>query len=132
MATHVKALGALFIALSALGLLFALGIIVVFGFSAGIVGFAADPNDAEIAVPILGLIATGLTTFLLSVSLPGIIVGWGLLQFKPWARILGIVLSAIHLINFPVGTALGLYGLWVLLNTQTEPLFTPTPTLTHN
>jgi uncharacterized membrane protein (DUF2068 family) len=132
MATHVKALGALFIALSVLGLLFALGIIVVFGFSAGIVGVAADPNDAEIAVPILGLIATGLTTFLLIVSLPGIIAGWGLLQFKPWARILGIVVSAIHLINFPVGTALGIYGLWVLLNTQTEPLFSPTSTLTHN
>ena len=35
--------------------------------------------------------------------------GIGLLYFKPWARILGIVLSAIALLGFPWVTILGVY-----------------------
>jgi hypothetical protein len=47
----------------------------------------------------------------------------GLLKFQPWARVLTIVLCAINLLNVPFGTALGIYGLWVLLNSETEQLF---------
>ncbi len=54
---------------------------------------------------------------------PGLITGFGLLSWKPWARILGIVLCAIQLIHIPLGTILGIYGLWVLLNSDTERLF---------
>lgn len=39
------------------------------------------------------------------------------------ARVLMIILSVIHLFSVLVGTALGIYGLWVLLQRQTEPLF---------
>jgi hypothetical protein len=125
MSTHVKVLGALFIALSALGLMVAIFVIFAMGLSAGIVGITADPADAEIAQPILALVGTAVTSFLLLVSLPGIIVGWGLLKFRSWARILGIVLCALHLINIPIGTALGIYGLWVLFHSDTERLFGP-------
>ena len=125
MSTHVKVLGALFIALSALGLLSALVVMFSFGISAGLVGIAADPVDADIAQPILALIGVGVTIFLLVMSVPGIIVGWGLLKFRPWARILGIVLCALQLINIPIGTAVGIYGLWVLFNSETERLFNP-------
>jgi hypothetical protein len=58
-------------------------------------------------------------------SLPGLIAGLGLLQLKSWARILGIVLCAINLINIPFGTIFGIYGLWVLLSKETERLFQP-------
>lgn len=126
MSTHVKVLGALFIVLSALGLLLALFMMLTFGLSAGLVGMTADPVDAEIAQPILAIVGAGLTIFFLVTSIPGIIVGWGLLKFRPWARILGIVLSALQLINFPFGTVVGIYGLWVLFNNETERLFNPT------
>jgi hypothetical protein len=33
-----------------------------------------------------------------------------------------IVISALHLLSFPIGTALGVYGLWVLLNEQSRRL----------
>jgi hypothetical protein len=35
------------------------------------------------------------------------------------------VLSAINLINIPIGTVVGIYGLWVLLTKETERLFLP-------
>jgi len=122
--THVKILGALYIALSALGLLLALFLALAFGTASGIVGMNADANDAAIALPIIGLAGTMLVVFLLALSLPGLVAGIGLLKFRPWSRILAIVLSVINLIHIPLGTIVGIYGLWVLLNKQTEPLFT--------
>jgi hypothetical protein len=38
-----------------------------------------------------------------------------------------IVLSALDLFNIPLGTALGIYGFWVLLNKETEQLFLRPP-----
>jgi hypothetical protein len=133
MDTHVKVVGVLFIVLSALGVLAALGVMALFGFSAGMVGMAAEGEDAALAIPFIGLTGTFLTVFLLVLSLPGLITGFGLLAFKPWARILGIVLSALNLINVPFGTILGVYGLFVLLHKDTERLFSGAPrALTHS
>ena len=75
----------------------------------------------------LGFAGTALAGFLGLFSLPSLITGYGLLNFKPWARIVGIVLSAISLINIPIGTIIGAYGLWVLLSKETEQLFNPKP-----
>ena len=123
MDTHVKVLGALQIALGALGLMAALLLVFVFGGAAGIVGSSGDPESA-IAVPIIGLTGMALVAFLLITSLPGLIVGIGLLRFRPWARIAGIVLSIISLMMIPFGTVIGVYGLWVLFSKDTERLFT--------
>ena len=43
-----------------------------------------------------------------------VLTGWALLTRQPWARILAIVFGVFALIHFPVGTALGIYTLWVL------------------
>jgi hypothetical protein len=131
MQTHVKVLAVLFIVFSAFGVLAAVALFAIFGASAGIVGVSADPGDAALAIPIIGLAGTGLVIFLLIVSLPGLIAGFGLLKLKPWARILAIVLCAINLINIPFGTIFGAYGLWVLLNKETEQMFSASPTLAH-
>ena len=50
----------------------------------------------------------------------GFFAGWGLLQREPWARMLTMVLSFLALLNFPLGTALGVYSLWVLLPARSE------------
>ena len=125
MDTHVKVVGVLYLVLSVIGVLIALFIMLTLGSTAGIVGAAADPQDAAIAIPIIGITGVALTVILLALSLPGIFAGWGLLNFKPWARILGIVLAILNLFNIPFGTVLGIYALWVLLNKDTERLFTP-------
>ena len=36
-------------------------------------------------------------------------------------------MSALNLINIPLGTIVGAYGLWVLLNKDTERLFSGAP-----
>ncbi|MGE5816203.1 MAG: hypothetical protein ACM36C_17065 [Acidobacteriota bacterium] len=129
MLTHVKVLGVLYLVMSGIGLLFALLIFFALGTAASIVGMSASPEDAAVAMPILGITGTALSALLLILSLPGLITGWGLLKLRPWARIVGIVLAVISLLNFPIGTAIGIYGLWVLLTKETERLFTAPPVL---
>lgn len=123
MATHVKVLAIIHIVLGALGLIGALAVLFIFGGLAGLAGATAQ-EGAHIAVPVLGGLGGLLFLVVLAISLPGIIVGVGLLSYKPWARILGIILSGLHLLNVPFGTAVGIYGLWALLNRETEALFT--------
>jgi hypothetical protein len=128
MREHVKILGIVYIVFSCLGLLGALVLGGVFAFGGTMIGLGGhgDP-DALVALSILGVMGTVLFFLCLALSIPGILAGWGLLNFKPWARILTIVLSALNLLNFPLGTAIGVYGMWVMLNQETEAMFRGTP-----
>jgi len=120
---HVKALAILHIVFGGFGLLLAVGLLVLFGGLAGLVG-AGDIQDAgHMPSLLMGGIGILVFGFLLLISLPGIIAGIGLLDFRPWARVLAIVLSVLDLIHVPFGTALGVYGLWVLLSADGERLF---------
>lgn len=130
MTTHVKVLGVLYIALSAMLLLGALFLFFAVGTATGIVGLNADSRDAAIALPIIGIAGTALVVFLLVLALPGLITGIGLLKFQPWARIVGIVLGVLNLLNIPFGTIVGIYALWVLLSKETEVLFSGAPAAT--
>lgn len=123
MATHVKVLAIIHIILGAIGVIGGIAVLAIFGGLAGLAG-ASGEEGAHVAVPLLGGLGGFLFLLVLAISVPGIVVGVGMLSFKPWARILGIVLSALHLLNVPFGTAVGIYGLWALLNRETEALFT--------
>ncbi len=60
-------------------------------------------------------------------SIPAVISGFGLIRYHEWARFLAIVVSLVNVINFPLGSILGTYGLWVLLSPETEYLFLEPP-----
>ncbi len=51
-------------------------------------------------------------------ALVGFAASWGLLERQPWARPLTLVLGFVSLFNIPLGTALGIYTIWVLLPHQ--------------
>ena len=123
MADHVKILGILHVVYGILGTLAGILVMVIFGGLAGLVSIAGHSRDALIAVPILGGIGAFIFVLLLALSLPGIVAGFGLIEFRPWARMLTIILSALELMSVPLGTALGIYGLWVLLSPGAEQLF---------
>lgn len=126
MRKHIQIAGILNIVWGSFGLIAALIILAVFGGVMGLIRAAAhgDP-DAYFAIPIIGVIGSMIVIILLVASLPSILAGIGLLQMAPWARILTIVVSALHLLNIPFGTALGIYGLWIMLSDETIALFAP-------
>lgn len=53
----------------------------------------------------------------------GVAGGIGLFSLAPWGRTLTLIASAVALINVPVGTALGIYGLVVLTRPEAAQLF---------
>ena len=126
METHVKVLAVLYLVFSVVGILLALTFFLATGVVTAIVGTEAEPSAARIAIPIIRLGGTALACFFLALSVPGVVLGIGLLNLRPWARVLGIVLSALTLLHIPVGTVLGVYGLWVLFSHDTERLFAAT------
>jgi hypothetical protein len=119
MANHVKVLAYLHIAFGAILIFFGLLALLLFGGLAGIAG----RSDDIFVVPVLRGLGGAVFVVMLLLGLPEIIAAWGLLNFRPWARVLTIILSAIHLMNVPLGTALGVYGLWVLLSRDGQQLF---------
>lgn len=127
MQSHVKLLAILHIVFACLAILVGVGLFVLFGGLAAFVATQEQGSDAFAGMAVLGAIGTFLLVLLLVLSLPGLIAGIGLLYLKPWARILALVVSALDLLNFPFGTALGIYGLWVLVNPESERLFNVRP-----
>jgi hypothetical protein len=101
------------------GGLFLAGGLFCFVFFAGIGAASGDPK----ALGILGVIGTAAAFFLTVVALPGLAAGYGLLKRRTWARVLGMAVSILHLINVPIGTLIGIYGLWVLTDDGAREFF---------
>jgi hypothetical protein len=112
---HITILGIIYTALGALGLL---GASIVF-LALGGVGVASGDAEAAMFLGGLGMVVAG---FIALVSLPGLIAGIGLLQRKPWSRIVALVVGFLNLINIPIGTAIGGYAIWVLLQDESARL----------
>ncbi len=112
MDSHVKTLGVLCILIGALG---GLAAIAFFGFFAGPTAYG----------PLIGYLVTGWMILLLILMLPCIALGAGLLKLRPWTRSLGAIIAILELLNFPIGTAFGVYALWVLMSPEADQLFTP-------
>jgi len=109
---HVKVLGILWLALSALRLIPGLAILTFGGYAMRFVPF----DFRGFVAPIAGIIGILLTAS----AVAGIAAGWGLLDRRPWARVLALVIGIISLVHVPFGTALGIYTLWVLLPGDSE------------
>jgi hypothetical protein len=122
MDTHVKVAAWLRIVGSGAYLLIALVVMAGLRGASAVVG-SAGGSDAAQAVHILKIIEVCLSMFFGVLALPGLLIGWGLLNYRPWARILNIVFSIFELFNIPVGTAIGGYSLWVMFHPETAALF---------
>ncbi len=111
MKAQIELVGILHVVYSGLGILIAIACFTLFS---GIGYISGD----ETAMGVLGLIGFLIASFLVVVSIPGLIAGIGLLKLKPWSRILAIVVSCLDLFNIPFGTALGVYTFYVLMNDE--------------
>ena len=113
MATHVKVIAAIFLVLGAFWTVIAVLGPAILAMIAGIVGTSGDP-DAAVGATILGFAGVAVTMFAGVLAAAFIATGWGLFKLKGWARIAGIVMAAICLMNVPLGTAFGIYALIIL------------------
>jgi hypothetical protein len=122
-ATHVKVVATLFLVFGGLLLAFAFFTPLLMSTLAGIVG-ATHEEGAAVGATILGLTGIALSVLMLLFAIPYLACGFGLWKFRRWARLLAIILAAIAVIKFPLGTAFGVYALIILFRKDTEALFT--------
>lgn len=121
MNTHVDFIAILFVVWGAL--------ITVIGLSTLALGVGAatlansDAGGRQVAA---GLTAFAFITLAVIAILWGIghvFIGIPLRKRSPKARLLAILAGSIDLILLPIGTPLGIYALWVLLNERAKALF---------
>ena len=93
----------------------------VFILLAGI-GVASGEREA---MAILGTVGTAVGLLLVVLGIPGLVAGAGLLARRSWARILAIVVGILGLVNFPIGTVIGVYTLCVLMQDAAAEYFAP-------
>ena len=118
MKQHVTIIGAVRIGFSVI--FFFLGAFIftlLFG-----IGWAVSAED-QIAFNVLTIVGALVGGLFLILSLPGFIGGIGLLQYKPWARIVVLIVSALDLFNVPIGTIFGAYSIWALTQEEVVALF---------
>lgn len=113
METHKRILAILYIISGALQII---GLLFVSLFMSFIIPFIMEEAgpDAEWVfvwlVPFIRIIAVVVILFF---SIPSIIGGVGLLNSKSWALTLLLVLGCFKLFSFPIGTAIGIYTIYV-------------------
>lgn len=120
MRTHVTVLAWLQIAFGLLELLLAaalFGAFTLFGVFGGLA-------SGEFSLPFLGpAVGAVVATIIMITAVPNLLAGWGLMNYRNWARILAIVLAVLNGLKFPWGTAFAVYTIWVLVQAETKAMF---------
>jgi hypothetical protein len=113
---HVTILGWLYIVGNAIFLLIGAFVFML------LAGIGVASGDSQ-AMAILSIVGTVVGALLAVIAIPGLVAGYGLLARKAWGRVLAIVVGILGLINFPVGTAIGIYAILVLLQEEANGYF---------
>lgn len=97
--------------------------IVVFGVLTTQMPHRAGDPPPEFMLPFLIVIFAIALVVVVLVSIPKIVAGYGLRNEKPWARIWAIIASIMAAMSFPIGTALGVFGLVFLFGDEGRRYF---------
>jgi hypothetical protein len=119
---HNKLLGLLFLIYGVLQIV-GLGIGILFMLGVG--GAALTGANARDAAPIA--IIFGFTSvflvFAMLFAIPAIIAGFKMRKQKAGAKTWALIAAILALLNFPLGTALGIYALWFLFGEQGKSFY---------
>lgn len=115
---HKKVLGILYVMSAALTTLAALlinallSLIFTFAFE------QADPEEQRIMDFVIALTAYLPAIIIFVFALPTFIAGIGLLTKQSWAVIISLIVGCLKLFSFPIGTAIGVYAIWIFSEDQ--------------
>jgi hypothetical protein len=121
MKKHVTVVGAIQVGAGILGFIGALTVFFALNFAKGMVG---DDDVPTVVLSFLSISLPILIGFMATLSLVG---GIALLSFRSWARILVMIVSVMGCFFIPIGTLIGVYSIWTLMQDDTIKLFKPQP-----
>ena len=113
MESHKRVLGILYVVSGSLQMLFVFGLSMFLSTIMSFIAYELDPHEAAILELVGGILRFLPTIVIVCFSLPSIIAGIGLLYKQKWALIVALILGCFKLFSFPIGTALGVYTIWV-------------------
>jgi hypothetical protein len=113
MKNHFKRLGALYIVFGLLSCIIALIFL-------NTVDNRAPASGAMSFITSIPGFRSVLVFLFMASSLPGIIAGIGLLRRQAWATTMAQILGFIYLVNIPLGTLVGVYTIWAIMNDDAE------------
>ncbi len=116
MKNHVKTVAIIQIIRSSLWLLGSIGAFMGLSIALGVV---EDP----VAEKVLGIIIVTVPVFFGLFAVLGLTGGIGLLAYKNWARIMTLITAGMGCLIIPIGTLIGVYSIWVLMQDATIKLF---------
>ena len=117
MKKHVTFVAALHIGFSIIGIFGAFALFFILRFAGSFV------EDVDVANTVLHFVGIFLPFVILLVSIIGLAGGIGLMGYKKWARILVLIISAVDCLNIPLGTLVGVYSIWALMQDESVKLF---------
>lgn len=119
---HVKAVAIINIVFAVLGFLAALLLLFAFGIASAVTGASGAPGWVP---SFLGGLGMALVLIPLAYAVLCLMAGLKLMARKQVGKTLAIITSILSLFSFPIGTAIGVYALWVLFQKETDQLLTP-------
>lgn len=120
MKKHVSVVGAIHIGIGILGLIGALLLFLLMDF---VKGFIPQEDIPDAVMKLVSVILTSIPVLIGVISALRLIGGIGLLSMQMWARYVVIIVAILGLLSVPIGTLIGVYSLWVLMQTETMKLF---------
>jgi len=76
-----------------------------------------------VAIFVTSTVGSTLAIFFTVISIPSLLGGIGILKRKGWARIFMLIVSMLNILAFPIGTIIGIYTIWVLMQDEAIVLF---------
>jgi len=127
MRAHVKLLGILHLVWGGMGLLLAASLLLLAIGATAIARTAESDSMAPAAAAVLFLL------FGAALAGAGWVNAWAgraVQQHRPPGRPVALTLAVLNVFVLPFGTALAIYGFWVLLHNDARALFEPAPLVT--
>ncbi len=115
---HKKVLGIIYIATACLQIMAFLLLSAFFSTILSVAMKAVSPDDAWILDLVFNILKFIPWLVIIFISLPSLIAGIGLLYQQQWAMILALILGCLKLFSFPIGTAVGVYAIWIYVESK--------------
>jgi len=115
---HKKILGILYVITSMLTIM---AMLVLHAILTTVFAFAfseAGPDEQAVFQLIMAIARYVQVLVITVVAVPTLIAGIGLLTRQSWAMIFSLIVACFKLFSFPVGTAIGVYAIWIYSEDQ--------------
>jgi small-conductance mechanosensitive channel len=125
---HNNLLGIFILIQGGLTVFVGLLLVLIYG-GMGVALMGAGPDDgARMAGGMIFVIGLIVAVVVIAFSALYLYTGFKIRKQQSIGRTLGIIVSVLSLFSFPLGTALGIYGLWFLLGDMGKELYLGQPT----